>query len=205
MTAPNIVDILGSPNRDEVLERAGRDLREGRLVVFPTETVYGLGANALDETATAAIFRIKRRPANNPIIVHISDTDSTAEITNGWSDKAAELAARFWPGPLTLVLEKTSRVPDVVTAGLSTVGVRMPNHPIALALITRAGVPVAAPSANRYMSISPTTAQAAATSLGTDPDLTYFLDAGPSEVGIESTLAGWARALFSLTSAAAVT
>jgi L-threonylcarbamoyladenylate synthase len=188
MTAPNIVDILHAPDRVEVLERAGRDLRAGRLVVFPTETVYGLGANALDREAVAAIFRIKERPSNNPVIVHVCDTHSIDRVAAQWPDQAAKLAARFWPGPLTIVVKKSPNIPNGVTAGLPTVGIRMPDHPIALALISSAGVPVAAPSANRYMSLSPTTAQAAAHSLRVDASLTLFLDAGPTTVGIESTV-----------------
>jgi L-threonylcarbamoyladenylate synthase len=188
MTVPNIVDILDAPDRAEVLARAGRDLRAGHLVVFPTETVYGLGANALHKEAVASIFRVKKRPANNPIIVHISDSEAIGRVAANWPLSAAKLAERFWPGPLTIVVEKSSEICDTLTAGLPTVGIRMPNHPIALALIESAGVPIAAPSANRYMSLSPTTAQAAATSLGIDPALTVFLDAGPTQVGIESTV-----------------
>src|SRR5437016_5633167 len=131
------------------IARAADVLRGGGLVAFPTETVYGLGANALDAAAVARIFAAKGRPANNPLIVHIARIDEARELAAEWPDAAARLAARFWPGPLTLVLAKRPSVPEIVTAGAATVGLRIPAHPVAHALLGAAGVPIAAPSANR--------------------------------------------------------
>ncbi|MCW3058422.1 MAG: ywlC [Capsulimonas sp.] len=167
------------------IERAARWIREGRLVAFPTETVYGLGANALDADAVARIFTAKGRPATNPLIVHIADIDTLDRIAQPTED-ARRLAQAFWPGPLTLVLPKMPGVPDIVTAGGETVAVRIPSHPIALALLRAAGVPIAAPSANRSESISPTRAEHVARSLG--PELEMILDGGPCDVGLESTV-----------------
>jgi L-threonylcarbamoyladenylate synthase len=143
--------------RDEIA-RAAALLREGRLVAFPTETVYGLGANALDAAAVARIYEAKGRPATSPLIVHVDGPAMARRVVAAWPPAAEALAAQFWPGPLTLVLPKQSAVPDIVTAGLVTVGVRVPAHPLALALIRAAGVPLAAPSANRFTQLSPTTA-----------------------------------------------
>jgi L-threonylcarbamoyladenylate synthase len=161
-------------------------LREGKLVAFPTETVYGLGANALNASAVERIYVAKGRPHSSPIIVHISDYAMLKRVVAIWPQVAQKLAERFWPGPLTLVLPKLAAVPDLVTAGLPTVGVRMPAHPIARALITKAQVPVAAPSANRFTQISPTTAGHVRAALGDQVD--YILDGGPCQVGIESTV-----------------
>ncbi len=173
------------PNAAEI-EAAARLLRAGRLVAFPTETVYGLGANALDPEAVARIYAVKGRPPTSPLIVHVSSVDMAQSLVTSWPDLAGELARRFWPGPLTLVLEKQPTIPSLVTAGLTTVGLRMPAHPVALALIKAAGVPLAAPSANRFTQLSPTTADHVRRSLGSDVDL--ILDGGPCEVGIESTV-----------------
>lgn len=173
------------PSESELRE-AARLLRRGRLVAFPTETVYGLGANALDAPAVARIFAAKGRPATSPLIVHVSSADAAREMAACWPEIAARLAARFWPGPLTLVLPKQPSIPPNVTAGLETVGIRVPAHPVALALLKRADVPVAAPSANRFMQLSPTTAAHVRESLGAAVDL--ILDGGPTEVGIESTV-----------------
>ena len=161
-------------------------LRSGKLIAFPTETVYGLGANALDPNAVARIFEAKGRPNTSPVIVHISDWSMVATVVSSWPDKARILAEKFWPGPLTLVLPKTPAIPDIVTAGLSTVGVRIPSHPVALALIAAAQVPVAAPSANPFTHLSPTTAEHVRQ--GLDDKVDYILDGGPCEVGIESTV-----------------
>ncbi len=161
-------------------------IRAGRLVAFPTETVYGLGANALDPDAVERIYEAKGRPQSSPIIIHISDLEMLHQVVTAWPDAAQKLAEKFWPGPLTLVLPKTSAVPDVVTAGLPTVGVRMPAHPVALELARVAGVPIAAPSANRFTQVSPTTAEHVRQSLGDRVD--YVLDGGPCSVGIESTV-----------------
>jgi L-threonylcarbamoyladenylate synthase len=169
-----------------VLARAAELLRSGYLVAFPTETVYGLGAHALDAAAVRRIYEAKGRPAFNPLIVHVADVDGARAITREWPDRAQRLAEVFWPGPLTLVLPKRERVPAEVSAGLDSVAVRVPAHPVALALLVEARIPVAAPSANRSMGVSPTTAQHVAKGLGDRVDL--VLDGGRTEVGIESTV-----------------
>jgi len=177
------------------IDRAAQLLRAGRLVAFPTETVYGLGANALDAEAVARIYAVKGRPGTSPLIVHVSSIEMAQSLVANWPENASRLARRFWPGPLTLVLEKLvlekqlekqPAIPAIVTAGLPTVGLRMPAHPIALALIRAAGVPLAAPSANRFGELSPTTADHVRRSLGSDVD--FILDGGPCQVGIESTV-----------------
>jgi L-threonylcarbamoyladenylate synthase len=158
-------------------------IRAGRLVAFPTETVYGLGANALDADAVARIFAAKGRPMTSPLIVHVDSIAMARELAAEWPDAAEQLARRYWPGPLTLVLPKRDLVPDVVTAGLGTVGLRVPAHPLALELIRAAGVPIAAPSANRFTELSPTAAEHVPEALAD-----YMLDGGPAKVGIESTV-----------------
>jgi L-threonylcarbamoyladenylate synthase len=168
------------------LARAAEVLRRGGLVAFPTETVYGLGANALDADAVSRIFAAKGRPANNPVIVHVENAAQAQGVTASWPEAAARLAQRFWPGPLTLVLAKSPQVPDVVTAGGPTVAVRVPAHPVALALLRAAGLPVAAPSANRSTQLSPTTAEHVLHGLGGRIDL--LLDGGPTTGGLESTV-----------------
>jgi L-threonylcarbamoyladenylate synthase len=170
----------------EVIGRAVAVLRAGGLVAFPTETVYGLGANALDANAVARIFTVKGRPANNPLIVHVANAAEAGAVAAVWSPTASRLAACFWPGPLTLVLPRRSRVPDIVTAGGPTVAVRVPAHPVALALLRAAEVPVAAPSANRSTQLSPT--QAAHVLAGLDERIDLVLDAGPTAGGLESTV-----------------
>jgi L-threonylcarbamoyladenylate synthase len=196
------------------IDHAAGLLRAGRLVVFPTETVYGLGANALDAEAVARIYAVKGRPATSPLIVHVASIEMARSLAR-WPELADRLARRFWPGPLTLVLQKLVlqkkmeeqsdeqsgttfernlpeqlenkyAIPAIVTAGLSTVAVRMPAHPIALALIRAAGVPVAAPSANRFSQLSPVSADHVRQSLGNEVD--FILDGGPCQVGIESTV-----------------
>jgi L-threonylcarbamoyladenylate synthase len=169
-----------------IIARAADVLRRGGLVAFPTETVYGLGANALDSTAVDGIFAAKGRPAYNPLIVHVADAARARGVARDWPDVAERLARAFWPGPLTLVLPKRSEVPSSVTAGLDTVAVRVPSHPVALALLEAAGIPIAAPSANRSTEVSPTTGSHVEKSLGDRVDL--ILDAGPTPVGIESTV-----------------
>lgn len=171
---------------DDQIARAAEIIRNGGLVAFPTETVYGLGANALDPDAVARIYAAKNRPFASPLIVHVVDEAMARTLTEIWPDLAETLARRFWPGPLTMVLKKAGIVPDIVTANLDSVGIRMPNHPIALALLREAGLPIAAPSANLFTEISPTTAQHVAQSLGSAVDL--ILDGGPTQVGIESTV-----------------
>jgi L-threonylcarbamoyladenylate synthase len=171
---------------DAEVQRAAELIRQGGLVAFPTETVYGLGANALDADAVRRIFEAKRRPWASPLIVHVSDEAMARAVTAEWPAIARHVARQFWPGPLTMVLKKAPVVPDIVTANLDSVGVRMPSHPLALKLIRAAGVPVAAPSANQFSEISPTTAEHVAQSLGDRVDL--ILDGGPTTVGIESTV-----------------
>lgn len=219
-----------TPSSAEI-EQAAALLRAGRLVVFPTETVYGLGANALDPKAVARIYAVKRRPPTSPLIVHVASIEMAQSLVANWPETADKLAKRFWPGPLTLVLPKKSgvtgvplvhlktngatgvspveagrsgsasagsgldsiqseasfpEIPPIVTARLPTVGLRMPDHPIALALIQAAGLPLAAPSANRFTEVSPTTAEHVRRGLGSDVDM--ILDGGPCQVGIESTV-----------------
>ena len=170
----------------EGVREAAKVLRRGGLVAFPTETVYGLGAHALDPAAVARIYRAKGRPAYNPLIVHVATVEAARALSSAWPASADALAGRFWPGPLTLVVPKAASIPDSVSAGLATVGVRVPAHPVAHALLAAAGIPVAAPSANRSSHVSPTTAEHVRRSLGDRVDL--ILDAGPSPVGIESTV-----------------
>jgi L-threonylcarbamoyladenylate synthase len=195
------------------IDHAARLLRAGYLVAFPTETVYGLGANALDAEAVTRIYAVKGRPATSPLIVHVASIEMALALVDVWPEPADRLARKFWPGPLTLVLPTSHGGMDapsassgqapgrpaegsaassswiihpIVTAGLPTIGLRMPAHPIALALIQAAGVPLAAPSANRFTQLSPTTADHVRRSLGSDVD--YILDGGPCHVGIESTV-----------------
>jgi L-threonylcarbamoyladenylate synthase len=179
-------DRLETPEADAAIDRAARILRAGGLVALPTETVYGLGANALDREAVARIFVAKSRPAWDPIIVHVAGIDMLGGVVAEIPEAARKLMASFWPGPLTLLLPKSASVPDVVTAGRPLVGVRMPSHPVALALIRRAGVPVAAPSANRFGHISPTTAAHVLNDL--DGRIDAVLDGGPADRGVESTV-----------------
>jgi L-threonylcarbamoyladenylate synthase len=174
------------------IQRAAELLRAGRLVAFPTETVYGLGANALDAAAVARIFEAKGRPLSSPLIVHVASIESARELSREWPETAEKLAHAFWPGPLTIVVPKSPRIPDIVTAGLPSVGLRMPAHPVAHALLEAAGVPVAAPSANRFTQLSPTTAAHVLESLGDRVDV--ILDGGPCQVGIESTVISLAGA-----------
>jgi L-threonylcarbamoyladenylate synthase len=170
----------------EAIRRAADVLRHGGLVAFPTETVYGLGANALDAAAVGRIFTGKGRPATNPVIVHIADLADVHSLVSDWPETAARLAERFWPGPLTLVLPRSSKVPDVVTAGGPTVAVRMPAHPVARALVLAAGVPIAAPSANRSTRLSPTRAEHVLADL--EGRIDAILDGGPCPGGLESTV-----------------
>ncbi|SRR5579884_1140453 len=167
------------------ISEAAQRIRAGGLVAFPTETVYGLGANALDARAVQKIYELKGRPATSPLIVHVASAGMAREIVAEWPDLAQDLANRWWPGPLTMVLPKREVIPGIVTAGLSTVGVRMPAHPVALKLIEEAGVPIAAPSANKFTGISPTTPEHVRAAFG---DAVEVLEGGPAKVGIESTV-----------------
>lgn len=168
------------------LSNAAELIRAGELVAFPTETVYGLGANALDPAAVEKIYVAKGRPSESPLIVHVSSIEMARGLVREWPERAEKLARKFWPGPLTLVLPKQPHVPDRLTAGLNTVGLRMPAHPLALELIRESGVPIAAPSANRFTELSPTTAQHVRDGLG--DRVAMILDGGRTTVGIESTV-----------------
>jgi len=172
---------------DESIEEAARILREGGMIAFPTETVYGLGANALDGRAVAGIFAAKGRPAINPVIVHVANRSEAEKYVEA-DARAKGLMAAFWPGPLTLILPKkeNSGISDLVSAGLSTIGIRMPSHPVALALLEKTGVPIAAPSANASGEPSPTTPRHVQESLGEKVPL--ILAAGACIVGLESTV-----------------
>jgi L-threonylcarbamoyladenylate synthase len=168
------------------IARAAEAIRAGRLVVFPTETVYGLGANALDPAAVRRAFAAKGRPADNPLIVHAPDVASARALARSWPETAERLARAFWPGPLTLVLPRDPRVPDATTGGLDSVAIRVPSHPIALALLREARVPIAAPSANRSGRPSPTRVDDARADLG--DAVAVYIDGGPAAVGVESTV-----------------
>lgn len=170
----------------EEIRKAAEILKSGGLVVFPTETVYGLGADALDASAVRRIYELKGRPANSPLIVHVASVDHARELAAEWPEIAGQLARDYWPGPLTLVVPKKSIVPDEVTAGLQTVGLRIPRHPVALDLLRAARLPIAAPSANRFMQLSPTTAAHVREAFGEQTP--FLLDGGECEVGIESTV-----------------
>jgi len=168
------------------VEDAARLMKAGQLVAFPTETVYGLGAVALDPKAVARIFEVKRRPRFDPLIVHVATPGGAFSLAATRPRLAQVLAEAFWPGPLTLVLPKSPLVPDIVTSGLGSVALRVPDHPVALALLETVGTPVAAPSANRFGRISPTRATHVQTDLGDDVSL--ILDGGPCRKGVESTV-----------------
>lgn len=171
---------------EKELLKAAQIIKNGGLVAFPTETVYGLGANALSADAVAKIYTAKGRPSRNPIIVHVASIDQAKSLVSSWSETADKLAEKFWPGPLTMILPKASMVPDIVTGGGQTVALRMPSHPIAQRLIELAEVPIAAPSANVSGRVSSTTAQHVRDGLGEAVDM--ILDGGPTEAGIESTV-----------------
>jgi L-threonylcarbamoyladenylate synthase len=181
------VRAIDPTNIDEgAIAEAAAIIRNGGLVAFPTETVYGLGADATNADAVKGIFAAKDRPSYNPLIVHVQDGDAARAIVTEWPETARNLTTRFWPGPLTIVLPKRETIPGIVTAGLPTVGVRVPAHPVALALLRKAGRPIAAPSANQSMRLSPTDGRHVLTSLSDRVGL--VLDAGPATVGIESTV-----------------
>jgi len=167
------------------IEIAAQIIRNGGLVAFPTETVYGLGANALNPIAVAKIFELKERPFFDPLIVHIASIDDLHTLTENADRNVIRLAEKFWPGPLTIVLPKSKLVPDILTSGLDTVGIRMPDNEIALKLIRAANCPIAAPSANKFGNLSPVSAEHVKKQL---PNVDYVLDGGNTSVGIESTI-----------------
>ena len=182
-----IVELYNDDNRrSEVMERAGEILKKGGLVAFPTETVYGLGGDALNPEASARIYAAKGRPSDNPLIVHIADMEALKVLASEVPEKARLLADRFWPGPLTMIVWKSDAVPEATTGGMQTVAVRMPNHPVALELIRRSGCLIAAPSANTSGRPSPTEAQHVAEDLS--GKIAMILDGGPVGIGIESTI-----------------
>jgi L-threonylcarbamoyladenylate synthase len=170
---------------DNQIEIAAKIIRNGGLVAFPTETVYGLGANALNPIAVAKIFELKERPSFDPLIVHIASVDDLKTLTKNVDKNILRLAEKFWPGPLTIVLPKSTLVPDIVTSGLDTVGIRMPDNQIALKLIRAANCPIAAPSANKFGNLSPVSAEHVRKQL---PNVESILDGGNTSVGIESTI-----------------
>ena len=170
----------------DVMEQAGKLIAEGELVAFPTETVYGLGGDALDPDASRRIYAAKGRPSDNPLIVHIADFDDMKRVAREVPEQAKKLADAFWPGPLTMIVWKSDAVPEATTGGMQTVAVRMPNHPVALELIRRSGCLIAAPSANTSGRPSPTEAQHVAEDLS--GKIAMILDGGPVGIGIESTI-----------------
>jgi L-threonylcarbamoyladenylate synthase len=174
-----------------LIRQAVAVLKRGGLVAFPTETVYGLGADASNPAAVARIFEVKGRPSKHPVIVHIGDAGQLERWAREIPEAASKLAARFWPGPLTLVLKRAPGVGDGLTGGQDTIGIRVPGHPVALELLRQFGGGIAAPSANKFGRISPTTAEHVREDLGNEVDL--ILDGGPCEIGIESTIVDLSR------------
>ncbi len=170
----------------QLILQAARIIQKGGIVAFPTETVYGLGANVFNPLAVARIFEVKRRPYFDPLIVHVANPDNVSKLVKEIPSNAKKLIESFWPGPLTVVLLKGEDIPDIVTAGLPTVAIRMPSHPMALSLIKESNCPIAAPSANPFGYLSPTTADHVREQLGDQVDL--ILDGGPCPVGVESTI-----------------
>lgn len=182
-----IIEKIDPGNIDaDVMDRAGKLIAEGELVAFPTETVYGLGGDALDPDASRKIYAAKGRPSDNPLIVHIAEFDDMKRVTREVPEQARKLADAFWPGPLTMIVWKSDAVPEATTGGMQTVAVRMPNHPVALELIRRSGCLIAAPSANTSGRPSPTEAQHVAEDLS--GKIAMILDGGPVGIGIESTI-----------------
>ncbi|OGP73815.1 MAG: threonylcarbamoyl-AMP synthase [Deltaproteobacteria bacterium RBG_16_49_23] len=177
--------------QDELIHQAAEIIKRGGIVAFPTETVYGLGADAFNPLAVARVFEVKQRPYFDPLIVHVASHRDLNHLVSEIPSNAEKLIERFWPGPLTLVLLKREEVPDIVTSGLPTVAVRMPKHPVALSLIEESECPIAAPSANPFGYLSPTTAEHVQEQLGDQVDL--ILDGGPCEVGVESTILSFAE------------
>ncbi len=179
--------LITPKNQDDVIADAAARLRSGGVVAFPTETVYGLGADTYDVNAIEQVYALKGRPSDNPLIAHVLDVEQARRVTRDWDGRCESLAERFWPGPLTLVMGKSSDVPDVATAGLGTVAVRCPNHEAARMLLESFGGPISAPSANRSGHVSPTTAAHVEAEFPEVEDL-LVLDGGPCRIGIESTV-----------------
>jgi L-threonylcarbamoyladenylate synthase len=175
----------------EAIHQAAEIIRQGGIVAFPTETVYGLGADAYNPLAVARVFEVKRRPTFDPLIVHIASPAHLKKLVKDIPSNARKLTEKLWPGPLTVVLFKEEHIPDIVTAGLPTVAVRMPNHSMALSLIEESKCPLAAPSANPFGYLSPTTAEHVRGQLGDQVDL--ILDGGPCPVGVESTIVSFSE------------
>lgn len=180
---------LWSTDMSDPVSKAKQHLLEGHLVAIPTETVYGLAGNALQPETVARIFEAKKRPFFDPLIVHIHSVSEAKKLVTEFPEWAEKLAAQFWPGPLTLLLPKNETVPEIVTSGSEWVGIRIPNHPLTLALLQSLPFPLAAPSANPFGYVSPTTAQHVADQL--EDHIAYILDGGPCEVGVESTIVGF--------------
>lgn len=178
--------ITNTEDDENIYEQAGKILREGGLVAFPTETVYGLGADALDADASGKIYAAKGRPSDNPLIVHIASVDALYALAEEIPDKALKLADKFWPGPLTMILKKKSKVPDSITGGLGTVAIRMPSHPVAAELIRSSGVYIAAPSANTSGKPSPTRAEHVINDLSGKIDM--IIQDDTVDIGVESTI-----------------
>ena len=174
------------PATTKNVKKAAEVIKAGGLVAFPTETVYGLGANGLDPIASVKIFEVKERPSFNPLILHISDINQFHELTNIKAAHLEEVIKNFWPGALTLVVPKNDVVPDIVTSGHDSVAIRMPDHPVALELIKKCNTPIAAPSANKFSQLSPTTAAHVKKQLGDEVEM--ILDGGPCKIGVESTI-----------------
>lgn len=170
----------------ESIQLAAEEIQNGNLVIVPTETVYGLAANGLDEVAVRRVFEAKGRPSENPVILHVASLEMAKSLVTDWPEPAGILAKRFWPGPLTMVLPRSSLVPDVISAGLPTAAIRMPAHSVALALMEAAGTPLAIPSANRFTKLSPTRAEHISPELAAH--VSMILNGGPCVVGIESTV-----------------
>lgn len=183
---PRVLSVDPRAPAPHVIAEAAAVLARGGLVAFPTETVYGLGARGLDAAHVEKVFAAKERPAGHPLILHVDGEPMATALASSWTSRASRLARAFWPGPLTLIVPRAEVVPDAATGGLASVGVRAPSHPVALALIRAVGAPLAAPSANAHMHVSPTTAAHVVRSLGERVDL--VLDAGPTAHGIESTV-----------------
>jgi L-threonylcarbamoyladenylate synthase len=186
VTAPEWLACAPADARAASLSRAAQILRSGKLVAFPTETVYGLGALALSPAAVRRVFEAKGRPSSHPLIVHVTNLEEARRVAAGWTDAAEALASAFWPGPLTLVLQRQPVVPPEIAGGRDSVAVRAPAHPIAIELLREVGEPLAAPSANRFQHVSPTDAVHVARSLGARVDA--ILDGGPTSWGLESTV-----------------